>query len=70
MSFRVVLAEPASASSTATSSAIDKFDDALSFARDLIEVLRIEDAAGAVVREAYEVKAWAAAQPRRRTGLR
>ena len=63
--FRVVSVEPLSATGTATSSAIDKLEDALDFARDLVDdgvdVLRIEDAAGAVVKDAGEVKAWCAA---------
>ncbi len=70
MPFRVVTAEPSSPSGIATSSAIDKLDDALGFARDLIEdgveVLRIEDAAGAVLRDADEVRAWCAERPRKR----
>ena len=64
---RVITAEPLASSGTATSSAIAKLDDALDLARDLIadgvEVLRIEDAAGAVVRDADAVKAWCAARP-------
>lgn len=52
------------------SSAIDKLDDALGFARDLIEdgvdVLRIEDATGAVVKDADEVRAWCGARRRKR----
>ena len=61
MSFRGVSIEPASASETASSSAVKKLDDALGVARDLIEVgidiRRIENIAGAVVRDADEVKA-------------
>ena len=66
MSFRGVSIEPASASEAASSSAIKKLDDALGFARDLIEigidVQRIENDAGAVVRDADEEKAWCEAR--------
>ncbi len=64
MPFRVISAEPSSPSGTATSSAIEEVDEALAFALVLndhdLEVLRIVDAAGIVVRDADEVKAWCA----------
>ena len=56
MPFRVVSAEPSSSSGIAVSSAIDKIEAALDFALVLtsegLDVLRIEDAAGVVVRDA------------------
>ena len=62
MPFRVVSAEPSRPSGTATSSAIEEVDEALAFALVLVEhgleVLRIVDAVGVVVRDADEVKAW------------
>ena len=64
MSFRVVSAEPLSLSGIAVSSAIEKLEEALAFAavltREGLDVLRIEDATGAVVRDADQVKAWCA----------
>ena len=72
MPFRVVSAEPESATGFAISSVIEKIEDALGFALVLtehsLEVLRIEDAAGSTVKDADEVQAWCAAQVRRRTG--
>lgn len=72
MAFRVVTLEPETATGFAVSSSMASEDAALGFARDLIEdgveVLRIEDDAGAVVRHADEVKAWCAARKRRRSG--
>ena len=59
MGFRIVTAELPTASGTAISSSIQTLEDALGFARELleegIEVLRIEDDAGAVVRRADEM---------------
>ena len=59
MGFRIVTAEPSTASGTAISSSIQTLEDALGFARELleegIEVLRIEDDAGTVVRHANEM---------------
>ena len=56
MGFRIVTAEPSTASGTAISSSILTLEDALSFARELleegIEVLRIEDDVGVVLRNA------------------
>ena len=54
MGFRVVTAEPSTVSGTAISSSMQTLEDALGFARELleegIEVLRIENDAGVVVR--------------------
>ena len=59
MGFRIVTAELSTASGTAISSSIQTLEDALGFARELleegIEVLRIEDDAGVVVRRADEM---------------
>ncbi len=59
MGFRIVTAEPSTASGTAISSSIVALEDALGFARELLEegiqVLRIGDDAGAVVRRADEM---------------
>ena len=59
MGFRIVTAEPSTASGTAISSSILTLEDAFGFARELfvegIQVLRIEDDAGAVVRRADEM---------------
>ena len=68
MTFRVVTVEPSSPTETATSSGFTREDAALDFACDVlgadVEVLRIEDAAGVVVKDAEAVRAWCAARKR------
>ena len=72
VAYHVVTSEPTTASGEGISSPFVMEDAALGFARDLIEdgveVLRIENDAGAVARDADAVKAWCAARKRRRAG--